>query len=146
VRRAIEGLPRPRVLALEWLDPPFVGGHWVPEMIELAGGERVLGEAGRKSRTASWDELRRARPEVVVAMPCGWNAPRARREVLDRIDQVEQLGAARMVAVDAAASFSRPGPRLVEGTEVLAHILHPSEISPPPGVAWEEIERPRAWA
>jgi iron complex transport system substrate-binding protein len=146
VRQATDGLLRPRVLALEWLNPPFVGGHWVPEMIELAGGQNLLGQAGRKSRTASWDELRRARPQIIVAMPCGWDAPRARREVLDRIDRVEELGANRVVAVDAAASFSRPGPRLVEGTELLAHILHPSQAAPPPGVPWEEIERPKAWA
>lgn len=74
VREAVAGASRPRVLALEWLDPPFIGGHWVPEMIEAAGGDDVLGAAREKSRTATWDGLAAAAPEVVVAMPCGWDA------------------------------------------------------------------------
>jgi iron complex transport system substrate-binding protein len=146
VRQATAGAPRPRVLALEWLDPPFIGGHWVPEMIKLAGGTDVLGRAGQKSRSTVWGDLRRVRPEVVVAMPCGWDAARARQEVLDRADRVESLGADRVIAVDAAASYSRPGPRLVEGTELLAHLLHPSAVDLPPGVSWEEVEIRRAWA
>ncbi len=81
VRRAVDGAPRPSVLALEWLDPPFIGGHWVPEMIEIAGGTDVLGVAGVKSRTAEWDEIAAAKPDVVVAMPCGWDAAQARTEV-----------------------------------------------------------------
>jgi iron complex transport system substrate-binding protein len=140
VRAAVLGAPRPRVLALEWLDPAFVGGHWVPEMIETAGGTDVIGEAGAKSRTAEWEELVAARPEVVVAMPCGWDAPRARQEILDNAERISALGAERVVAVDAAASFSRPGPRLVEGTELLAHILHPDRVNPPDGVEFIELE------
>jgi iron complex transport system substrate-binding protein len=128
------------VLALEWLDPAFVGGHWVPEMIETAGGTDVIGEAGAKSRTAEWEELAAARPEVVVAMPCGWDAPRARQEVLDNAERISALGAERVVAVDAAASFSRPGPRLVEGTELLAHLFHPDRVNPPDGVEFIELE------
>lgn len=142
VREAVEGSLRPRVLALEWLDPPFIGGHWIPEMIGIAGGADPLGEAGAKSRTADWEELRAAEAELVVAMPCGWDAARARREVGDRIGEVESLGAARVVAVDAAASFSRPGPRLVEGTELLAHLLHADRVDPPPSVAFEEVPMP----
>jgi iron complex transport system substrate-binding protein len=140
VRDAVEGEPRPRVLALEWLDPPFVGGHWVPEMIEIAGGTDAVGEAGAKSRTVTWEELSAAEPEVVVAMPCGWDAERAREEALAHWPSVDGLGPRRVVAVDAAASFSRPGPRLVEGTELLAHLLHPDRVSPPPGVSFEEVE------
>jgi iron complex transport system substrate-binding protein len=140
VRAAVLGAPRPRVLALEWLDPAFVGGHWVPEMIETAGGTDVIGEAGAKSRTAEWEELVAAHPQVVVAMPCGWDAPRARQEVLDNAERISALGAERVVAVDAAASFSRPGPRLVEGTELLAHILHPDRVNPPDGVEFIELE------
>src|SRR6188768_3843711 len=119
VRRAVEGAARPTVLALEWLDPPFIAGHWVPEMIEIAGGEDVLGVAGRKSRTAEWDELIAAKPDVAVVMPCGWDSQRACTEALAHREQIERLGASRVFAVDAAASFSRPGPRLVEGTELL---------------------------
>jgi iron complex transport system substrate-binding protein len=134
VREAVEGAARPRVLALEWLDPPFIGGHWVPEMIEIGGGEDVLGVAGAKSRTADWDELVASQPDVVVAMPCGWNAAQARAEVEGRSGEVAAIGAERIWAVDAAASFSRPGPRLVEGTELLAHLLHPDRVDAAEGV------------
>ena len=142
VRRAVEGADRPTVLALEWLDPPFIGGHWVPEMIEIAGGEDVLGVAGRKSRTADWDEIAAAKPEVVVAMPCGWDARQARSEVEGHAREVAAVGADRIWAVDAAASFSRPGPRLVEGTELLAHLLHPDRVDAPAGVPFERVAEP----
>ena len=142
VRRAVEGADRPTVLALEWLDPPFIGGHWVPEMIEIAGGEDVLGVAGRKSRTADWDEIAAAKPEVVVAMPCGWDARQARSEVKGHAREVAAVGADRIWAVDAAASFSRPGPRLVEGTELLAHLLHPDRVDAPAGVPFERVAEP----
>lgn len=133
VRLAVRGAEeRPRVAALEWLDPPFVGGHWVPEMIELAGGEDPLGRPGERSRTATWKEIEAARPDVVVAMPCGYDAERSAREALERRERVERLGARKVVAVDAAAYFSRPGPRLVDGLELLAHILHPELAAPPP--------------
>jgi iron complex transport system substrate-binding protein len=128
VRAAVTGAPRPRVLALEWLAPPFVGGHWVPEMIELAGGEDVLGRPGARSRSAGWDELGAARPEVVVVMPCGCDAEAALREASDHADRLTGLGARAVHAVDAAAYFSRPGPRLVDGVELLAHLLHPDRV------------------
>lgn len=140
VRESVDAAARPRVLALEWLDPPFVGGHWVPEMIEAAGGIDVIGKAGSKSRSAEWDELREAGAETVIAMPCGWDAPRARQEVLDSADELASLGAAGVFAVDAAASFSRPGPRLIEGIELLAHILHPDRVSAPATVEFIEVE------
>ena len=129
---AVEGAPRPRVAALEWLDPVFVGGHWVPQMIELAGGEDALGLAGEKSRTVSWDEVAAARPDVVVSMPCGYDAERSAQEAVDRREQVAALGAGKVVAVDAAAYFSRPGPRLVDGIELLGHVLHPDRLAGPP--------------
>jgi iron complex transport system substrate-binding protein len=139
IREAVAGASRPRVLALEWLDPPFIGGHWVPEMIESAGGLDVLGEAGTKSRTADWEELAAARPEVVVAMPCGWDAERAVEEVQEHALELVAAEPARVWAVDAASSFSRPGPRLVEGTELLAHLLHPDRVEAPAGVDFEEV-------
>ena len=145
VRRAVDGADRPGVLALEWLDPPFIGGHWVPEMIEIAGGSDVLGVAGAKSRTAEWDELAAADADVVIAMPCGWDAPKARSEVDAHAAEVAAIGAERIWTVDAAASFSRPGPRLVEGTELLAHLLHPDRVPAPPGVPFERVEE-RSWA
>jgi iron complex transport system substrate-binding protein len=139
VRAAVDGATRPRVLALEWLDPPFIGGHWVPEMIEIAGGDDVLGVAGDKSRTAEWEELRPSEPDVIVAMPCGWDAAQARAEVNGHAPDVAAIGADHIWAVDAAASFSRPGPRLVEGTELLAHLLHPDRVQAPEGVAFEVV-------
>jgi iron complex transport system substrate-binding protein len=139
VRDAVAGAPRPRVVALEWLDPPYAGGHWVPEMIELAGGRSVAGEPGQDSRTTTWDELRAAGPEVVVAMPCGLYVEDAAGQALARRDRLESLGAERAFAVDAASSFSRPGPRLVDGTELLAHLLHPDRWPARGGLGWREL-------
>ncbi len=127
VELAIAGDPRPRVAALEWLDPVYVGGHWVPQMIELAGGEDMLGLPGEKSRTAEWAEVEAARPEIVVSMPCGYYAEQAAAETMEQRERLAGLGA-RVVAVDAAAYFSRPGPRLVDGVELLAHIFHPGRV------------------
>ena len=132
VRAAVAGAPRPRVLALEWLDPPFVGGHWVPEMVELAGGENVLGEPGAKSRTATWEEIEESRPHVVVVMPCGYDTEDSLREALDHAERLAALGARSVHPVDAAAYFSRPGPRLVDGVELLGHLLHPDRVPAPP--------------
>jgi iron complex transport system substrate-binding protein len=132
VRAAVAGARRPRVAAIEWLDPPFVAGHWVPEMIALAGGVDALGRAGEKSRTVGWDEVRASDPEVVVCMPCGYDAERSALEANDHRRELTPLGADRIVAVDAAAYFSRPGPRLVEGVELLADVLHPGRVPDPP--------------
>jgi iron complex transport system substrate-binding protein len=131
VREAVAGAPRPRVAALEWLDPVYVGGHWVPQMVDVAGGEDVLGFAGERSRTVEWDEVEAARPEVVLAMPCGLYAEGAAAETLRHRARLEALDA-RVVAVDAAAYFSRPGPRLVDGIELLGHLLHPHSVPAPP--------------
>jgi iron complex transport system substrate-binding protein len=134
VAQAVEGADRPRMLALEWLDPPYAGGHWVPQMVELAGGEDALGLPGERSRTFEWSEAEAARPELVVSMPCGYGAERAAEETRPHLEQLAALGARRVVAVDASAYFSRPGPRLVDGVELLAHILHPDRVAaPPPG-------------
>jgi iron complex transport system substrate-binding protein len=141
VRDAVAGSPRPRVVALEWLDPPYVGGHWVPEMVALAGGEDAMGEPGCKSRAVDWDEIQASGPEVAVVMPCGLYADEAAAEARAAGDRLRELGAGRVVAVDAASSFSRPGPRLVDGVELLAHLLHPGSIGAPEGIAWEEISR-----
>ena len=139
VRDAVPRGRRPSVAALEWLDPPFVGGHWVPDMIAAAGGEDPLGEPGRKSREASWEEIAAAIPDVVVVMPCGLYADEALVQALDHRDELESLGADRVLAVDAAASFSRPGPRLADGTELLAHLLHPESVPAPPGLGWRPV-------
>jgi len=133
VETAVAGAPRPRVAAIEWLDPLFIGGHWVPRMIELAGGEDVLGSAGAKSTTIDWAELADARPEMVVSMPCGYATERAAEETRGWSDRLGALET-RVVAVDASSYFSRPGPRLVDGIELLGHLLHPERVpAPPPG-------------
>jgi iron complex transport system substrate-binding protein len=123
---------RPRVVALEWLDPPFLGGHWVPQMIEVAGGEDAMGFPGERSREASWQEIEASKPDIVVSMPCGYYRERAALEVTEHRDEILRLGAGRVVAVDAAAYFSRPGPRLVDGVELLGHILHPDVVPATP--------------
>jgi iron complex transport system substrate-binding protein len=130
----------PTVLALEWLDPAYVGGHWVPQMIEHAGGTDLLGFAGEKSRVAEWTEIEAVRPAVVVAMPCGYDADRAATEAFRHADRIARLGAERVVAVDASAYFSRPGPRLVDGIEILAHVLHPERVGPPPAGRMVELD------
>lgn len=137
--RGADAGPRPRVLALEWLDPPYVAGHWVPEMITLAGGSDTRGAAGGRSAAASWDELRTARPDVVVVMPCGLDARAAAGQAAAQRERLAALGAERIVAVDAKASFSRPGPRLVDGVELLAHLLRPERAPAPAGLTWRAV-------
>jgi iron complex transport system substrate-binding protein len=128
VKLAVRGAPRPRVAAVEWLDPVFVAGHWTPQMIELAGGEDMLGLPGEPSETASFQALAEARPQVVVVMPCGYDAARAHQEALAFAEPLRELGAERIFAVDASAYFSRPGPRLIDGLELLAALLHPDRF------------------
>jgi len=140
VRAAVDGAPRPRVLALEWFDPPFVGGHWIPEMIGLAGGLDAIGKPGAKSREVGWEELAGLDSDLVIAMPCGWYLEDARVQVLEHRDRIEALGAERVFAVDAASSYSRPGPRLVDGVELLAHLLHPDRADPPDDLGFAEVK------
>jgi iron complex transport system substrate-binding protein len=120
------GRPRPRVLALEWGDPPFGAGHWVPEMVERSGGVAVLGEPGAYSQRLSWGQVADARPEVVVYMPCGYHLEAACAEGRALVGRAELAGAKRFFAADAGGYFSRPGPRLVDGVEALAEALHGS--------------------
>jgi iron complex transport system substrate-binding protein len=135
VVNALEGAVRPRVLALEWLEPVFVAGHWTPQLIELAGGEDVLGMAGEHSEVYGWEALAQAQAQVLVLMPCGYDARRAYEEATAYRAGLAGLGARRAVAVDAAAYFSRPGPRLIDGLELLAHILHPERVPRAPAGA-----------
>jgi iron complex transport system substrate-binding protein len=135
VQEAVADAPeRPRVLALEWIDPPFAGGHWVPQMIELAGGDDALGLPGERSRTFDWAEADAALPDIAVSMPCGYGTERAAEETRPHLERIAATGVRRVVAVDASSYFSRPGPRLVDGIELLAHVLHPDRVAaPPPG-------------
>jgi iron complex transport system substrate-binding protein len=123
---------RPRVVALEWLDPPFVAGHWTPQLIEFAGGDDLLGSPGENSEQRTWEEVAAVEPDIVVVMPCGYDAEIAHREAEMHRDELAALGAGEVVAVDAAAYFSRPGPRIIDGLELLAHILHPELVPEPP--------------
>jgi iron complex transport system substrate-binding protein len=139
VRAAVAGAPTPRVVTLEWLDPPYVGGHWVPEMIEAAGGIDVAGPPGAKSPEVPWDRLADLRPDVVIVMPCGMYAEDSRAEAERHRDRIASLGAPHVFAVDAASTYSRPGPRLIDGVELLAHLLHPDRVDPPPGIAFADL-------
>ena len=135
VRLAVRDVPRPRVVALEWLDPVFVAGHWTPQLIEMAGGEDVLGLPGEPSAQSTWELVVAAQPDVVVVMPCGYDAARGVVEAEEHADELRAAGAARVVAVDASSYFSRPGPRLIDGLELLAHILHPDRVPTAPAEA-----------
>jgi iron complex transport system substrate-binding protein len=116
---------RPRTLVLEWTEPPFAPGHWVPEMVERAGGRSVLGTSGARSFRVTWDDVREAEPEVVVCAPCGYGLEQS-ASLAEEVARSGVLPAGVPVwAVDANASFARPGPRLVDGVEALADILHP---------------------
>jgi iron complex transport system substrate-binding protein len=133
VRAAVEGLERPRVFALEWGDPPFNGGHWIPEMLQVAGAEAVLACPGAPSVRVTWAQIAAAAPQVVVYMPCGYDLQAAVEEAnRTLLARPELAGAEAIIAVDASAYCSRPGPRLVDGVEILAAVLHPERLPPPP--------------
>lgn len=129
VRQAVAGLPRPRTLALEWGDPPYNAGHWVPEMIEVAGGEALLASRGVPSTRLAWPDIAASSPETVVFMPCGYDLDAARAEAPRVATRAELAHATRFAAVNASAYFSRPGPRLVDGVEALASLLHPGMVT-----------------
>jgi iron complex transport system substrate-binding protein len=135
VRLAVRGARRRAVAALEWLDPVFVAGHWTPQLLEYAGGFDVLGHPGEPSFEVDWETVAAAEPEVVIVMPCGFDARRSLAEAREHADRLAALRAARVVAVDGGAYFSRPGPRLVDGLELLAHVLHPARVPAAAGVA-----------
>jgi iron complex transport system substrate-binding protein len=135
IRLAVRDVPRPRVVALEWLDPVFVAGHWVPQLIDMAGGEDVLGLAGEPSQQSTWEMVAAAQPDVLVVMPCGYDAARGLVEAEEHAAELRVVGAARVVAVDASSYYSRPGPRLIDGLELMAHILHPDRVPRAPAEA-----------
>ncbi len=131
VERSVRGRTRPTVVALEWLDPPFLGGHWVPQMISIAGGRDPFAVApGERSRRATWHEIAAADPDWIVAMPCGFDEAGALGEIAKMSgrpewDDLRAVRGGRVAPVDANGLFSRPGPRLVTGIEHLATLLHP---------------------
>lgn len=132
VRIAVSGLERPRVLALEWADPPFNAGHWVPQMVELAGGVPVLAAYATPSVRITWEAIREAAPDVLVYLPCGYSLAIAVQEAHDLVlPRPELRDVPTVVAAHGDAYFSRPGPRLVDGVEILAGLLHPGAWAAP---------------
>ena len=130
VRDAVAGRPRPRIAVVEWTDPVFSSGHWVPDMVEAAGATSVLGTSGERSRQVEPTAVREAGPDVVVVAPCGYRLEGARQLAADLAGRVPLPPAAQLWAVDADAAFVRPGPRLVDGVETLAAIAHPGAVPP----------------
>jgi iron complex transport system substrate-binding protein len=148
VEAAARGAPggRPRVFCMEWLDPPFCGGHWMPEIVERAGGREVIGRPGRPSFRVEWDAIVAAAPEVVVLTVCGFDVARTRAELPVIAARPEwralpAVAAGHIYATDGSAFFSRSGPRLVDGLEIMASILHPENTArrPAPPDAWVRL-------
>lgn len=135
-RRRVAGLPRPRVVALEWLDPLWPAGHWVPEQISTAGGTPLLAEPGEHTKPMPWDAVVAARPDVLLVLPCGFSPDRTESEldVLTSLPGWTDLPAVRNDRVwllDGPSYFNRPGPRVVRGAEILATVLHDIPAEPP---------------
>ena len=135
IKQQTESLPKPRVATLEWLDPLMAGGNWVPELVELAGGVNLFGDAGKHSPWMEWDELIDADPDTIVLLPCGFDIERCQQEmnVLEtdpRWNTLSAIKAGRVFLTDGNQFFNRPGPRIVESAEVLAQILHPENFAP----------------
>ena len=135
-RARVHGLPPRRVFVSEWLDPPFAAGHWLPEMVDAAGGLDVLGQAGQPSFPTSWETVRRLEPELVVLACCGFDVDRTVGEV--RRARVPNLGCP-IVAVDANAYYSRPAPRVADGVMQLAHLFHP-EVAADPQLPYHRLD------
>lgn len=140
IRAAVSGAGSPRVVALQRLDPPRVAGFWVPEMISIAGGEDVAGDPGLSPPGVGWGELGSLRADVVLVMPEA-SAENARALAMEHWERVADLGAARLYAVDGDL-FANPGPRLVDGVELLGHLLHPDLIDPPGNVEFTALRAP----
>ncbi|HLN14058.1 MAG TPA: cobalamin-binding protein [bacterium] len=145
VEAAVRGRPRPRVFCMEWIDPPFCGGHWMPELVERAGGREVLGRHGRPSFRVEWEAIADAAPEVIVLTVCGFDVSRTLRELAAVTSRPEWLAipavaSGRVYATDGGSFFSRSGPRLVAGLEILAALLHPDAAAweTPPG-SWTRV-------
>ena len=134
---AVADAPRRCVTFLEWTEPLFCGGHWVPEMVTAAGGEDPLGQPGADSRRITWDDVAASEPEMIIVAPCGYGL----KEAIEVARRLPRITDAEVYAVDANAYFARPGPRVAEGVELLAHLFHPDRFSwPHQHRPWERIE------
>ena len=136
VRRAVGMAARPRVLAIEWLDPPFMPGHWVPEMIDAAGGENLIGGAGSHSEQAPWSALEGLDPDVLLIMPCGYGLDASVADADRHAEQLVRIApraveAGRAFVVDGSSYMNRSGPRVAAGVELIAGLLHPDRVAPP---------------
>lgn len=140
VRAAVSGTGSPRVIALERLDPPRVGGFWIPEMISIAGGEDVAGDPGLNPPEVGWGELASLRADVVVVMPEG-SLEDAQAQAMEHWELIASLGATRIFALEPGV-FSEPGPRLIDGVELLGHVLHPDLIDPPGNAGYAALRAP----
>ncbi len=141
VRAALSGAASLRAIALQRLDPPRVAGFWIPEMISIAGGVDVAGDPGLSPPDVGWGELASLNAEVVIVMPDG-TVEDAQAQAMEHWERIASLGAERVFAVDAAAAFSDPGPRLVDGVELLAHLLHPDLFDAPGNTAFRALRAP----
>jgi iron complex transport system substrate-binding protein len=128
---ALRGVTRPTVLVLEWTDPPFCAGHWVPDLVEAAGGLPLLGRPGSNSQRVGWDDVRSTAADVVIVAPCGYHLDAASGLAEDLVASGRLPEGAEVWAVDADSHFVRPGPRLVDGAEILAQVLHPDRLGAP---------------
>ncbi|WP_417746547.1 cobalamin-binding protein [Rosistilla oblonga] len=147
-RRSKSIAHRPRVMLLEWVDPPFSAGHWSPELVAIAGGEEVIGVAGERSKTTPWETILAADPEVMIIACCGFDLARTQQDlpILQSYRDWERLSCVRnnrVYMVDGSAYFSRPGPRLVDSLEILAHALHPDTHPLPAGLSAAVAVAPR---
>jgi iron complex transport system substrate-binding protein len=131
IATAVAGRPKPRLAVLEWTDPPFSSGHWVPDMVTASGAEPVLGLSGRRSQQIEWSDVAAAQPDAIVVAPCGYRLDGARRLAEELVERGSLPPAVPVWAVDADAAFVRPGPRVVDGVAALGHIVHPDLFDPP---------------
>lgn len=137
VRTVAVRLPEIRTFCMEWLDPPYVGGHWIPELVRIAAGVNLLADPETRSRIVTWREIADASPEVLVFMPCGYYLTEAEEEAgriyaIPEFRQTTAYASESVFAVDASAYFSRPGPRIVDGLEIVAWAIHPDAFPEPP--------------
>jgi iron complex transport system substrate-binding protein len=139
VQAAVSEANRPRVVALERLDPPHAGGFWIPEMISIAGGDDVAGSPGLSPPQVGWGELAGLGPDVVIAMPGGTGVEDIRARAMEHWERIDELGATRAFVVETTPALAKAGPGLVDGVELLGHLIHPDLVDAPGNIAFAQI-------